>query len=491
MENDGNLARTAAQTASGTARPAAQTPSPTASSTGAAAFHEHSTQTAALDAALGAWRDYPAQHQPAYPDSAALTAAVNYLRTLPPLVFAGEADSLKSKLAAAGEGKAFVLQGGDCAESFADSTAERIRAKIRTILQMSVVLSYGASVPVIRIGRMAGQFAKPRSKATETRYGVELPSYMGDAVNHHDFTPSARTPDPRRLVEAYQHSAATLNLIRAFTMGGFADLSKVHEWNLGFSSNPAYKRYNQLAGEIDKAMRFLKAAGVQEASLEKADFYSSHEALLLDYEYAMTRIDSRTNLPYNTGAHFVWIGERTRDPNGAHVQMLAHVQNPIGVKLGPTTEPDDVLRLMDQLNPNGEPGRLSLIVRMGAANVREKLPKLLHAVAVDGRPVTWMSDPMHGNTITAANGYKTRRMNDILAEIQGFFGACQAEGVHPGGLHIELTGDDVTEVLGGAEEIDEATLSQRYESLVDPRLNHQQSLEMAFLVAEMLKDATL
>ncbi|MDY5589352.1 MAG: 3-deoxy-7-phosphoheptulonate synthase class II [Arcanobacterium sp.] len=445
----------------------------------------------ALIAALGNWQELPARHQPVYPDPEAEHCAVRYLRTLPPLVFAGETDRLTAKLAQASAGEAFVLQGGDCAESFAGSTAERIRAKIRTILQMAVVLTYGASVPVIKIGRMAGQFAKPRSQATEVRDGVALPSYMGDAVNHYEFTPEARTPDPQRLVEAYQHSAATLNLIRAFTMGGFADLSEVHEWNMGFSSNPTYKRYNQLAGEIDKAMRFMKAAGVPARAFGNEDFYSSHEALLLDYEYAMTRLDSRTNTPYNTGAHFVWIGERTRDPNGAHVEMLSHVKNPIGVKLGPTSTPDDALRLIDKLNPQGIPGRLSLIVRMGAENVEEKLPPLLRAVKADGRPVTWMNDPMHGNTITAANGYKTRRLSDIVAEIKGFFAAHCAEGTHPGGLHIELTGDDVTEVLGGATEISEDTLAERYESLVDPRLNHQQALEMAFLVAEMLKDSTL
>ena len=440
---------------------------------------------------LNSWRTRPAKHQPQYPSEEAVDAAVTYLRRMPPLVFAGEADNLRAMLAKASRGEAFVLQGGDCAESFADASAERIRAKIRTILQMAVVLTYGASVPVVKIGRMAGQFAKPRSKATEARDGVELPSYMGDAVNGYEFEAAGRTPDPQRLVQAYQHSAATLNLIRGFTTGGFADLTKVHEWNRGFASNPAYKRYNRLAGEIDKAVRFMQAAGVWSESLRSVDFYSSHEALLLNYEYAMTRVDSRTGNLYNTGAHMVWIGERTRDPEGAHVEMLSHVANPIGVKLGPTSTPDDALRLMDKLNPEGEPGRLSFIARMGAGNVREVLPQLLRAVKEDGRPVTWMSDPMHGNTITAANGYKTRRMTAIMDEIQGFFDAHEQEGTHPGGLHIELTGDDVTEVLGGAEEIDEAALADRYETLVDPRLNHQQSLEMAFLVAEMLREFTL
>lgn len=437
--------------------------------------------------ALNSWRDHPAKHQPQYRDAELLSAIVDYLRTLPPLVFAGEADNLLSRIADASRGEAFILQGGDCAESFAESTADRIRAKIRTILQMAVVLTYSASVPVIKIGRMAGQYAKPRSNALETIDGVALPSYMGDAVNGHDFTAEAREPDPRRLVEAYQHSASTLNLIRAFTTGGFADLSKVHEWNKGFASNPAYKRYNQLAKEIDRAMQFMNAAGAYTESLKTVEMFSSHEALLLDYEHAMTRIDSRTGLPYNTGAHFLWIGERTRDPNGAHVEMLSHVQNPIGVKLGPTATVDDIKRLIDRLNPEGKPGRLTFITRMGAGKIRDALPGIVQAVIDDGRPVTWMSDPMHGNTISAG-GYKTRRMTDVLDEVRGFFEVHHALGTHPGGLHIELTGDDVTEVLGGSEAISEELLGSRYETLVDPRLNHQQSLELAFLVSEILQN---
>lgn len=437
--------------------------------------------------AINAWRDRPAKHQPQYGDAQLLGTTVDYLRTLPPLVFAGEADNLLAHIAAASRGEAFILQGGDCAESFAEATADRIRAKIRTILQMAVVLTYSASVPVIKIGRMAGQYAKPRSNAFETIDGLELPSYMGDAVNGHDFTAEMREPDPHRLVEAYQHSASTLNLIRAFTTGGFADLSKVHEWNKGFASNPAYKRYNQLAKEIDRAMQFMKAAGAYSDSLKTVEMFSSHEALLLDYEHAMTRIDSRTGLPYNTGAHFLWIGERTRDPEGAHVEMLSHVQNPIGVKLGPTSTGDDIKRLIDRLNPTGKEGRLTFITRMGAGKIRDALPGIVQAAIDDGRPVTWMSDPMHGNTISAG-GYKTRRMNDVLDEVRGFFEVHHALGTHPGGMHIELTGDDVTEVLGGAEEISEELLGSRYETLVDPRLNHQQSLELAFLVSEILRD---
>lgn len=433
------------------------------------------------------WRELPAKHQPEYPDADFLNTTVDYLRTLPPLIFAGEADSLKKEFAKAGRGEAFVLQGGDCAESFADAKAERIRAKIRTILQMSVVLTYAASVPVVKVGRMAGQYAKPRSNPMETRDGMELPSYMGDAVNGHDFLQSTRTPDPHRLVEAYQHSAATLNLIRAFTGGGFADIAKVHEWNKGFSANPAYNRYTALATEIDRAMRFMKAAGAYSESLRTVDLFSSHEALLLDYEHAMTRIDSRTGLPYNTGAHFLWIGERTRDVDGAHVEMLSHVQNPIGVKIGPTATADDLLALMDKLNPDAEPGRLTFITRLGADKVEELAPPIIEAVRTDGRPVTWMCDPMHGNTISVGK-YKTRRLDDVLDEVRGFFRVHRDLGTIPGGLHIELTGDDVTEVLGGSEEVLEEALGDRYETLVDPRLNHQQSLELAFLVSEILQE---
>ncbi|MBM7825513.1 3-deoxy-7-phosphoheptulonate synthase [Arcanobacterium pluranimalium] len=441
-----------------------------------------------LEELYAAWSAKRALHQPQYPDAQALNDAVDYLRSMPPLVFAGEADKLTELMARASTGKAFVLQGGDCAETFESSSAERIRAKIRTILQMAVVLTYSASVPVIKLGRMAGQYAKPRSNATEVRGGVELPSYMGDAVNDFEFTVESRTPDPRRLIETYQRSATTLNLIRAFTAGGFADLSKVHEWNRGFASNPAYKRYNQLAGEIDKAMKFMAAAGANSESLRTVDFYSSHEALLLNYEHAMTRVDSRTGKLYNTGAHFLWIGERTRGINDAHVELLSRIENPIGVKLGPNVEPQEVVALIDKLNPAGVPGRLTLITRMGADIITEKLPPIVEAVQRDGRAVTWISDPMHGNTIAASNGYKTRRMSDVVKEISGFFSVHSAMGSCPGGVHIELTGDDVTEVLGGAEEIFEDTLATRYETLVDPRLNHQQSLETAFLVSEILRE---
>ncbi|MBC7290152.1 MAG: 3-deoxy-7-phosphoheptulonate synthase class II, partial [Actinotalea sp.] len=398
-----------------------------------------------------------------------------------------EADVLTTHLAAAGRGEAFLLQGGDCAETFAEATADNIRNKIKTILQMAVVLTYGGSLPVIKMGRMAGQYAKPRSSDQETRDGVTLPAYRGDAVNAYAFSPQARVPDPRRLVEAYHRSAATLNLIRAFTTGGFADLRRVHEWNRGFTANPAYARYEEVAGSIDRAMRFMAACGADFDALRTVEFFASHEALLLDYERPLTRIDSRTGTPYDCSAHFLWIGERTRQIDGAHVDFLSRVRNPVGVKLGPTTTADDALALMDKLNPNDVPGRLTFITRMGASRIREALPPLLEKVTASGRPVTWVCDPMHGNTITSATGFKTRRFDDVLDEVRGFFEAHRAVGSVPGGLHVELTGDDVTEVLGGSEAIDDDGLARRYETLVDPRLNHQQSLEMAFLVAEMIR----
>jgi len=437
---------------------------------------------------LDVWRTLRAEQQPDWPDPAAVADATARLACEPPLVFAGEADVLTERLAAAGRGEAFLLQGGDCAETLADATADNIRNKIKTILQMAVVLTYGASLPIVKMGRMAGQYAKPRSVDTETRDGVTLPAYRGDAVNAHEFTVEARTPDPLRMLTAYHRSSATLNLIRAFTQGGFADLRRVHEWNRGFTANPSYARYEQLAGEIDRAIRFMAAAGADFDALRTVEFFSSHEALLLDYERPLTRIDSRTGTAYDCSAHFVWIGERTRQLDGAHVDFLSRVRNPIGVKLGPTTTADDALALMDRLNPDDRPGRLTFITRMGAGRIRDALPPLVEKVTASGRPVTWVSDPMHGNTITSASGYKTRRFEDVLDEVRGFFEVHRAVGSVPGGIHVELTGDDVTEVLGGSEQIDDEGLSRRYETLVDPRLNHQQSLEMAFQVAEMLRE---
>lgn len=434
-----------------------------------------------------AWRDLPAKHQPAYPDRAALDAVGEQLRERPPLVFAGEVDSLRSLLGDAGRGEAFVLIGGDCAETFAESTANQLRLKIQTLLQMSVVLTYGSSLPVVKIGRIAGQYAKPRSSPTETRDGITLPSYLGDAVNGFEFEESAREPDPQRLLEMYHKSAASLNLIRAFTKGGYADLRRVHEWNRGFTSNPAYARYESLAAEINRAVRFMEAAGADFMSLREVDLYSSHEALLLDYEAAMTRVDSRTGNLYGTSGHFLWVGERTRGLNEAHIELLSNVRNPLGVKLGPTSTPEDVRGLIDRLNPDGEEGRLTFMVRMGADNVQGRLPALIEAAVEDGRPVTWMTDPMHGNTISSANGYKTRDFDTIMREVEGFFRVHRDMGTIPGGIHVELTGADVTEVVGGAEHLDAQSLERRYETLVDPRLNHQQSLEIAFQVAELAR----
>jgi len=435
---------------------------------------------------LDHWRTLPIKQQPAWPDGDAVTAASAEIATMPPLVFAGEVDQLRDRLAAAAAGRAFLLQGGDCAETFAGATADRIRARVKTILQMAVVLTYGASMPVVKMGRMAGQFAKPRSSDDETRGAVTLPAYRGDIVNGYDFTPESRRADARRLVQAYHTSAATLNLIRAFTQGGFADLRQVHSWNRGFASNPANARYEGLAREIDRAIKFMEAAGADFDELKRVEFYTGHEGLLMDYERPMTRIDSRNGTPVDTSAHFLWIGERTRDLDGAHVDFFSRVRNPIGVKLGPSTTVDTLHRLIDVLDPEREPGRLTFITRMGASRIRDALPPLLEAVkATDATPL-WVTDPMHGNGVTTDTGYKTRRFDDIVDEVVGFFAAHREIGTFPGGLHVELTGDDVTECLGGSEHIDEATLATRYESLCDPRLNHMQSLELAFLVAEEL-----
>lgn len=437
-------------------------------------------------AGLDNYRNLVAAQQPTWPDQSKLEEVRATLAKYPPLVFAGEVDILKNRLAQAAAGKAFLLQGGDCAETFADATADRIRNRVKTMLQMAVVLTYGASMPVIKMGRMAGQFAKPRSSDTETREGVELPAYRGDAVNGYDFTLESRTADPKRLLQAYNTSASTLNLIRAFTMGGFADLRSVHEWNKGFTDNPANSRYETMAREIDKAIKFMAACGANFHELRTTEFYTSHEGLLFDYERPMTRIDSRTGTPYDTSAHFIWIGERTRKLDGAHMDFLSRVRNPLGVKLGPNTSADDVLALIEKLDPDREPGRLTLISRMGAGKIREALPKLVKAAKDSGAQPLWVSDPMHGNGITTANGYKSRRFDDVMDEVRGFFEVHRDLGTFPGGVHIELTGDDVAECLGGSEHIDEATLESRYESLCDPRLNHSQSLELAFLVAEEL-----
>lgn len=405
---------------------------------------------------------------------------------LPPLVFAGECDILRQRLADAARGEAFVLMGGDCAETFAAATADNIRDRIKTILQMAAVLTYGASTPVVKVGRIAGQFAKPRSKDTETRGEVTLPAYRGDLVNDFDFTSGARVPDPQRLLQAYHTSSATLNLVRAFTQGGFADLRFVHEWNRGFIANSANARYERMAHDIDKAMRFMAACGVDFEEMRRVDVWASHEALVLDYERPLTRIDSRTGLPYATSGHFVWVGERTRDLDGAHIDFVSRVTNPVGIKVGPTADPDGIIELARAVNPEGLPGRLTLITRMGAETIRQALPPIVKAVTDAGVDVTWVCDPMHGNTFESASGYKTRRFDDIVHEVRGFFEVHQALGTIPGGLHVELTGNDVTECLGGAMHVEDRDLELRYETLCDPRLNHQQSLELAFVVAEML-----
>ncbi|WP_106403712.1 class II 3-deoxy-7-phosphoheptulonate synthase [Actinocorallia populi] len=437
---------------------------------------------------LDAWRGLTALQQPEWADPAELQTVTTELAQQPPLVFAGECDQLKDRLAAVARGEAIVLQGGDCAETFEGSNADAVRNKIKTLLQMAVVLTYAGSVPVVKIGRMAGQFAKPRSKPTETRDGVTLPAYRGDMVNRLEFTPEARRNDPQRLLRAYYSAATTLNLTRAFTKGGYADLRQVHAWNQDFvAGSPAGQRYELLAGEIDRALTFMRACGADPEEFAEVDFYSSHEALILDYERALTRIDARTGLPYDVSAHFLWIGERTRQLDGAHVEFLRHIRNPIGVKLGPTTTPDDALALVDKLNPEGEPGRLTFITRMGAGKVRDALPQLVEKVNGSGAPVVWLCDPMHGNTFEAESGHKTRRLDDVVDEVAGFFEVHRALGTHPGGVHLEFTGDDVTECIGGGHEIAESDLHERYETACDPRLNRQQSLDLAFLVAEMYR----
>lgn len=427
-----------------------------------------------------------AKQQPTWADAEVLEQVKKELAVQPPLVFAGEVDTLRERIAQAARGEAFLLQGGDCAETFVDATADRIRNRIKTVLQMAVVLMYGSSLPVIKMGRMAGQFAKPRSSDFETRDGVTLPAYRGDAVNGYEFTEESRKNDARRLMQAYHTSSSTLNLIRAFTTGGFADLRQVHAWNKGFTVNPANKKYETIAGDIDRAMRFMEACGVDSAELRSTEFFVSHEGLLFDYERPMTRIDSRTGTPYVTSGHFIWVGERTRQLDGAHLDFFSRVRNPLGVKLGPTTSVDDLKQIIEKLDPTREPGRLTLISRMGAGKIREELPKLIEAAKETGSNPLWITDPMHGNGITTKNGYKSRRFEDVMDEVMGFFEVHRALGTHPGGLHVELTGDDVAECLGGSEMIDESTLEERYESVCDPRLNHMQSLELAFLVAEQL-----
>jgi 3-deoxy-7-phosphoheptulonate synthase len=437
------------------------------------------------------WRALPANQQPEWPDPIALERVLDELRDVPPLVFAGEARTLTEELGRVAEGNGFLLQAGDCAESFDAFNANSIRDKLKVILQMSVALTYSSGVPTVKVGRIAGQFAKPRSSNTETRNGVELPSYRGDIVNDFAFTAAAREPDPQRLLRGYHQAASTLNLLRAFTKGGFADLSRVHAWNQEFVATSAQgRRYDALAQEIERALRFMSACGIDlraEHQLHQVDFYTSHEALILGYEEALTRQDSLTGEWFDCSAHLLWLGERTRQLDGAHVEFLSGVQNPIGVKLGPTVTPEAVLALCERLNPDRIPGRLTLVSRMGADRIGDVLPPLLRAVSLAGHPVVWACDPMHGNTFQHASGYKTRHFDDVMRELQGFFDACGAADVWPGGVHIELTGDDVTECLGGSESIEGDQLEQRYETMCDPRLNARQSLDLAFRISELLR----
>jgi 3-deoxy-7-phosphoheptulonate synthase len=431
------------------------------------------------------WPGRAVAQQPDWPDPARLREVLAELAGLPPLVIAGECDLLRERMAAVARGEAFVLQGGDCAETFAGATADAVRAKLQTILQMAVVLTYGASVPIVKIGRLAGQFAKPRSRPTEIRDRLELPAYRGDAVNGFDFTAAARTPDPGRLLRAYHCAAVTLNLCRAFTTGGYADLHQVHAWNQDFvRQSPSGLRYEGLASDIERALSFMRACGADPDELRTVEFYASHEALLLPYEQALTRVDPATGQVYDLSAHFLWIGERTRAVDGAHIQFAASIRNPIGVKVGPDATPDGLRALIRQLSPDGEPGRLTLITRLGAGLIRTLLPPLIKAVADEDIPVAWVCDPMHGNTFEAPSGHKTRRVEDILDEVQGFFEVHRSLGTHPGGIHIEFTGDNVTECVGGSHEVNAADLHQRYETACDPRLNCSQALDLAFTVAE-------
>jgi 3-deoxy-7-phosphoheptulonate synthase len=441
---------------------------------------------------LTSWREKTALQQPVYPNAEHLTQVENTLGKMPPLVFAGEARQLKKALAQVANRQSFLLQGGDCAESFAEFHANNIRDTFKVMLQMAVVLTYAGKCPVVKVGRMAGQFAKPRSAGSEVIGGVELPSYRGDIINGIDFTEQARIPDPERLVQVYNQSASTMNLLRAFAQGGFADLHQVHQWNLDFlNASPAGGRFQGVADKIDDALQFMEACGIGPglAQLKETDFYTSHEALLLPYEQALTRKDSLTGEWYDCSAHMLWIGDRTRQLDGAHVEFLRGVQNPIGVKAGPTMDPEDLLKLCDVLNPNNEAGRLNIIVRMGADKVEDGMPKLIQAIQREGKQVVWSSDPMHGNTVKASTGYKTRRVDDVLREVQQFFQVHNAEGSYAGGVHFEMTGQNVTECVGGAFKVTEADLADRYHTHCDPRLNADQSLELAFMISETLKKA--
>lgn len=434
------------------------------------------------------WPNLPAAQQPTWPDQAALAAARAELEILPPLIFAGEADQLRNALAKAAHGNAFVLTAGDCAETFKHNTADSIRGRLRTVLQMAVVLTYGSTLPVIKIGRIAGQYFKPRSGENETVNGITLPVYRGDAVNGVDFTAESRIPDPFRMVKAYHASSATLNLVRAFTQGGYADLREVHSWNQDFvQQTKTGEKYEKIASDIDRALAFMEACGVDPSEFRTVDFYSSHEALVLDYEKPLTRVDSRTGKLYDVSAHFLWIGDRTRQLDGAHLDFVSRISNPIGIKIGPNTTVEEINRILEMLDPEKTSGRVTFISRMGIEKIKETLPPLMTASFKSGHKPLWVCDPMHGNTRTASTGHKTREFADVLGEVVGFFEVCRVLGVHPGGIHIELTGDDVTECTGGMEGLLDQDLPSRYETACDPRLNRVQSLELAFRVSEMLK----
>ncbi|MCC7319589.1 MAG: 3-deoxy-7-phosphoheptulonate synthase class II [Rubellimicrobium sp.] len=435
------------------------------------------------------WRRLPRVQMPDYADAAALAMVENRLASYPPLVFAGEARRLKAHLAKVGRGEAFLLQGGDCAESFAEFSADSIRDTFKVMLQMAMVLTWGAKLPVVKVGRMAGQFAKPRSAATEVIDGLELPSYKGDIINGFDPTPDARAPDPARMLQAYTQAAATLNLLRAFSTGGYADMHKVHAWTLGFTGAPEAEKYRDLANRISDTLDFMEAAGIRdeaEHTLQTVEFYTSHEALLLEYEEALTRVDSTTGQVLAGSGHMIWIGDRTRQPDGAHVEYCRGVLNPIGLKCGPSLTSGHLKALIQRLNPRNEPGRLTLIARFGAGSVGEHLPRLIRAVQEEGAHVTWTCDPMHGNTIKSSTGYKTRPFDSVLREVREFFAVHNAEGTVPGGVHFEMTGKDVTECTGGVRAVTDENLSDRYHTACDPRLNASQALELAFLVAEEL-----
>jgi 3-deoxy-7-phosphoheptulonate synthase len=451
------------------------------------AVEQNSPETWAPDS----WKTKPARQLPVYDDAAELQIVEDTLKNYPPLVFAGEARSLKKKLAKVAAGDAILLQGGDCAESFAEFHPRNIRDTFRVILQMAIVMTFAAGMPVVKVGRIAGQFAKPRSDGMETRGGVSLPSYKGDIINGTEFTPEARRPDPRRIIQAYNQSAATLNLVRAFAHGGYADLHRINKWTLDFvKSHPLSDRYHDLAERLDQALAFMAAAGItgeNSQSMREVEFYTSHEALLLPYEQALTRVDSTTGDWYDVSAHMLWIGDRTRQPDGAHVEFLRGVKNPIAFKCGPGLSTDDMLKLLDILNPENEPGRMTLISRMGHEKVAGHLPALIRAIKKSGHIVTWSCDPMHGNTRTSTTGYKTRAFENILSEVRQFFAIHNAEGSYPGGVHFELTGQDVTECVGGAYKITDENLSERYHTHCDPRLNASQALELAFLIADELR----